>query len=136
MVAWTLGRAALIEDVLRGRAGKLANHGMRCRPVNTGWSSGSYGVGERIRIEDTRAMVSAALSGALDDVADRTDPMFGFSVPTVCPDVPEHLLDPRSTWADAAAYDRKARTLAGLFRDNFEQFGDVDEKVRAAGPRV
>ncbi len=115
---------------------KLAKHGSRCWLINTGWSGGPYGVGARIKIGYTRAMVSAALSGALDDVADRTDPVFGLTVPTVCPDVPSKLLDPRSTWSDAKAYDEKAQALARRFRENFEQFSDVDETIRAVGPKV
>ncbi|UCG16081.1 MAG: phosphoenolpyruvate carboxykinase (ATP) [Phycisphaerales bacterium] len=113
---------------------RLARHGARCWLINTGWSGGPYGVGERIKIGYTRAMVSAALSGALDGVEHRTDSRFGLAVPTSCPDVPAGVLDPRSTWSDPDAYDDKARALAGLFVENFKQFPAVDEKVRAAGP--
>ncbi|MCK4657961.1 MAG: phosphoenolpyruvate carboxykinase (ATP) [Phycisphaerae bacterium] len=113
---------------------KIARHDSRCWLINTGWSGGPYGVGARIKIGYTRAMVGAALSGALDDVEMRMDPTFRLAVPVACPDVPDVLLDPRSTWSDPAAYDAKAKTLAGLFRKNFEQFPAVEAKVRSAGP--
>jgi phosphoenolpyruvate carboxykinase (ATP) len=103
--------------------------------VNTGWTGGPYGVGERMNIAHTRSMVRAALVGALADVPTRIDPNFGLEVPTSCPDVPETFLDPRSTWADAAAYDRAAATLAGMFRDNFAPYADgVGAAIAAAGP--
>jgi phosphoenolpyruvate carboxykinase (ATP) len=105
--------------------------------VNTGWTGGPYGTGERMNITYTRQMVRAALSGALDDVPTRTDPVFGVEVPVRCPDVPARVLWPRDTWADKDAYDRQARKLARMFVDNFVQFEDgVSEQIRAAGPRV
>ncbi|HUU83974.1 MAG TPA: phosphoenolpyruvate carboxykinase (ATP) [Phycisphaerae bacterium] len=115
---------------------KTAAHGARCWLINTGWSGGPFGVGHRISIGHTRAMVSAALSGALDDAPKRIDPIFGLSVPTTCAGVPDNVLDPRTTWADPAAYDQKARHLAGLFHENFKQFDAVDDKIRAAGPKT
>ncbi len=87
-------------------------------------------------IQVTRAVLHAALSGALDDVEFRTDPTFGFQVPTRAPHVEARLLDPRSTWRDPEAYDRKAAELAGMFRKNFEKFPDADERVKAAGPKA
>jgi phosphoenolpyruvate carboxykinase (ATP) len=82
-------------------------------------------------------MLSAALSGELDDVELRTDPVFGFQVPVDVPGVDAKLLDPRSTWSDPAAYDRKARELAGMFVDNFaSRFGEVGDSIRTAGPNV
>jgi phosphoenolpyruvate carboxykinase (ATP) len=90
-----------------------------------------------MNINHTRSMVRAALDGSLDDVATVTDPIFGLEVPTTCPDVPDSFLSPRSTWPDPAAYDRQARTLAGMFADNFAAYADgADEDVRAAGPRI
>ena len=87
-------------------------------------------------IEATRAMLRAALDGELDTASFRVDPVFGFEVPTAVPSVDSALLDPRSTWRDPAAYDRKARELARMFRDNFEQFAaDAGEDVVEAGPR-
>ena len=105
--------------------------------VNTGWSGGPYGTGERMDIAHTRSIVRSALSGSLANVAMRTDPTFGVEVPTACPDVPDRFLDPRGTWADSAAYDRAAAKLARMFADNFEAYASgVSEAVRAAGPRV
>jgi phosphoenolpyruvate carboxykinase (ATP) len=105
--------------------------------VNTGWTGGPYGTGERMNINHTRSMVRAAISGALDDVPTTTDPIFGIEVPTSCPDVPAEFLQPRSTWQDQAAYDVQARTLARMFAENFGAFADgVPPAVREAGPRV
>jgi len=103
--------------------------------INTGWTGGPYGVGERMNITWTRQMVRAALGGALDEVETKTNPIFGFEVPTTCPDVPAEVLWPRDTWADKDAYDARARELADMFVENFKQFEDrVTEGVRAAGP--
>ena len=106
-----------------------------CWLVNTGWSGGSCGTGKRMPIELTRSLLKAALEGALDDVPTTPDPVFGVLVPSRCPNVPEDLLDPRSTWADHAAYDAQAAALAQLFAANFERFaGRVPPEVAAAGP--
>jgi phosphoenolpyruvate carboxykinase (ATP) len=103
--------------------------------VNTGWTGGPYGVGERMNIAHTRSMVRAALDGRLARVATRTDPTFGFEVPLKCPDVPASFLDPRSTWNDRDAYDRAAHQLASMFTANFTAYADgVTDDVRAAGP--
>jgi phosphoenolpyruvate carboxykinase (ATP) len=105
--------------------------------VNTGWTGGPFGVGERMNITWTRQMVRAALGGALNDVPMRLDPIFGVEVPTSCPDVPREVLWPRDTWVDKDAYDSQARKLAQMFVDNFRAFEDrVSDSVRAAGPRV
>jgi phosphoenolpyruvate carboxykinase (ATP) len=105
--------------------------------VNTGWTGGPYGVGERMNIAHTRAMVRAALGGALTDVPTRVDPNFGVAVPTTCPDVPPSFLDPRTTWTDPAAYDAAATKLAAMFRDNFAAYADgVSPAIAAAGPRA
>ncbi len=105
--------------------------------VNTGWTGGPFGEGERMPIKATRALLKAALSGELDGVEYRTDELFGFDVPTAVPGVDASLLDPRSTWADPDAYDRKAHDLARMFRDNFEQFAeDAGDAVARAGPHV
>jgi phosphoenolpyruvate carboxykinase (ATP) len=105
--------------------------------VNTGWTGGPYGEGHRMRIDHTRVMVRAALSGALADVPYELDPIFGVEVPTVVPGVPSEVLRPRDTWADPSAYDAKARELARMFAANFEAYHDgVPEEVRAAGPRA
>jgi phosphoenolpyruvate carboxykinase (ATP) len=116
---------------------RLAHHDARVWLVNTGWTGGPYGTGERMDIAHTRAMVRAALGGRLDDVTTRTDPNFGVEVPLACPDVPSSFLDPRSTWADTDAYDRQARRLAAMFVANFASYADgVPEDIRAAGPIV
>jgi phosphoenolpyruvate carboxykinase (ATP) len=116
---------------------KLDRHGTGAWLVNTGWSGGPYGVGQRMSIAHTRALVHAALNGSLDNVPFRTEPNFGLSIPTSCPGVPSEVLDPRETWADKDAYDAQARKLARMFEENFEQFaGQVPEEVRAGGPRA
>ncbi|MEP6637802.1 MAG: phosphoenolpyruvate carboxykinase (ATP) [Chloroflexota bacterium] len=103
--------------------------------VNTGWTGGPYGVGERMDIAHTRTMVRAALDGLLADVPTRLDPNFGLAVPTSCPDIPAAFLDPRTTWADPDAYDSAARTLAAMFRANFEGYADgVSPEIANAGP--
>ncbi len=116
---------------------KLAKHGSSVWLVNTGWTGGPYGTGRRMPIDATRAMLRAALDGALDDAEFRTDPVFGFEVPTAIPGVDSALLDPRSTWADQAAFDRKATELAGMFRENFAKFAaTAGAAVAAAGPQA
>jgi len=102
--------------------------------VNTGWTGGPYGEGERMPIAATRALLRAALGGELGDVEYRIDPVFGFEVPVGVPGVDVSLLEPRSTWADPEAYDARARELAAMFRENFERFADAPEAVRQAGP--
>jgi len=105
--------------------------------VNTGWTGGPFGQGHRMPIAATRALLRAALEGDLQSVEYRTDPVFGFGVPVEVPGVDAKLLDPRSTWGDPEAYDRKAAELATMFRENFAQFeGTVDDAVSAAGPRA
>ncbi|MBI4003798.1 MAG: phosphoenolpyruvate carboxykinase [Candidatus Omnitrophica bacterium] len=116
---------------------KIERHQVTCWLVNTGWTGGPYGVGSRIAIGYTRAMVEAALSGALRDTPTKTDPTFGFEAVMRCPGVPDELLDPRSTWKDAKAYDTKAQELATKFRENFVPFADCEPAgVAAAGPTL
>ncbi|WP_112427243.1 phosphoenolpyruvate carboxykinase (ATP) [Thermogemmatispora tikiterensis] len=114
---------------------RIVAHKVRCYLVNTGWTGGPYGVGRRININYTRAMVRAAISGELEGVETITDPVFGLHVPVACPGVPAELLNPRSTWPDPEAYDRQAAELAARFKENFKQFTLPGEEVRAAGPR-
>jgi phosphoenolpyruvate carboxykinase (ATP) len=114
---------------------KLDRHGSSVWLVNTGWTGGPFGVGHRMPITATRGLLHAALDGSLDHATFRTDPVFGFEVPIHVPGVDEHLLDPRGTWADAAAYDAKATELAAMFGANFEaKFPAADPAVGAAGP--
>ena len=115
---------------------RIASHDVDCWLVNTGWTGGPYGVGHRMNLKHTRAMIRAALGGQLHSVATRREPVFGLQVPEHVPGVPDGVLDPRKTWKDAAAYDAQARKLTGLFRKNFEQFAEaVSAGVREAGPR-
>lgn len=118
-------------------AEKIDRHQPRVWLINTGWIGGPYGPGSRIKIPHTRAMLNAALSGALDGVEFETDPVFGFEVPRAVPSVPPELLAPRETWADREAYDRQAVSLARMFRENVQRFAsDVPAAVVAAGPRT
>jgi phosphoenolpyruvate carboxykinase (ATP) len=115
---------------------RIARHDAKVWLVNTGWSGGAYGVGARVPIPHTRAMIRAALEGRLDDLQSRRDPIFNIDVPVSCPGVPEEILEPRATWTDKAAYDTQARRLARMFAENFDAFaGDVTAAVRSAGPR-
>jgi len=115
---------------------KLARHKAHVWLVNTGWSGGPVGVGARMKIAYTRAMVHAALDGSLADVRTEPDPVFGLRMPVECPGVPAEVLQPRNTWADKDAYDRKARELAALFVKNFEQYADqTSPDVKAVAPR-
>jgi len=114
---------------------KLERHDARCWLVNTGWSGGEYGVGQRMNIHHTRAMVTAILDGSLDRTSFQPDPAFGLDVPTACPNVPPEVLQPRSTWSDPDQYDPKARELASLFADNFKEFGAAPEHIKNAGPK-
>jgi phosphoenolpyruvate carboxykinase (ATP) len=116
---------------------KLDEHGSTVWLVNTGWTGGPYGDGQRMPISETRTMLSAALSGELHDVEYRIDELFGFQVPVAIPGVVSTLLDPRSTWRDPDAYDERARELAQMFRENFDKFADeAGDEIAAAGPRV
>jgi phosphoenolpyruvate carboxykinase (ATP) len=114
---------------------RLREHWARVWLVNTGWSGGGHGAGERIELRYTRSMVRAALAGKLDDVSTRTDPIFGLHVPEAVPEVPPGILDPRGTWSEPGAYDDAARRLAGMFQENFRKYEDgVPAEVKAAGP--
>ena len=124
-----------VYDALLGK--KIREHNVDCWLLNTGWSGGPYGIGERMDINHTRAMLNAALSGELDKVNMHEDPVFGVLVPETCPGVSDDVLRPESTWSDKAAYQTKACELARAFRENFMQFEDmVSEEVKNAGPRV
>src|SRR4051812_25181955 len=115
---------------------KLEQHAAGAWLINTGWTGGPFGEGHRMPIQATRALLAAVLSGELGDADFRTDTVFGFEVPVRAPGVDESLLDPRSTWADPEAYDRKARELAQMFADNFAtKHADAPPEVAAAAPR-
>lgn len=115
---------------------KIDRHNTRVYLVNTGWSGGPYGVGERIKLRYTRAMVRAAIEGVLDEVETVVDPVFGLHIPVRCPDVPETVLNPRATWADPDAYDRQVRELARRFRENFAQFSHLAPELKAVEPKL
>ncbi|WP_299647311.1 phosphoenolpyruvate carboxykinase [Sphingomonas bacterium] len=116
---------------------RIAAGGVACWLVNTGWTGGKYGVGHRMPIKVTRALLNAALDGSLNDAAFRTDPNFGFQVPVNVAGVDSLILNPRATWTDKAAYDTTAAQLVDRFIENFTQFeSQVDEGVRRAAPRV
>lgn len=115
----------------------IDRHGASCWLVNTGWTGGAYGTGQRMPIKVTRALLAAALDGSLRDQTFRTDPHFGFAVPVSVPGIEDQILDPRSTWANAEAYDRQAARLVGMFIDNFSKFENhVDASVMSAAPSV
>ena len=113
----------------------LHKHEAKVWLINTGWSGGPYGTGKRIDLEYTRAMVNAALAGELDKVKTQTDPVFGLAIPIEIKGVPAKVLNPRETWPDPAAYDAQAKKLAGMFRENFDKFGNVDAATKTAGPK-
>ncbi len=115
---------------------KMRRHKVGCWLLNTGWVGGPYGIGERMRLPYTRAMLTAALEGQLDDVAVEPHPFFKVMVPKACPHVPPDFLDPRGMWSDKAAYDRAALELSARFARNFEKFSDVSPEVLEAGPVV
>ncbi|MEJ2608708.1 MAG: phosphoenolpyruvate carboxykinase [Candidatus Thiodiazotropha sp.] len=115
----------------------IERHKVKVWLINTGWSGGPYGVGERMAIPYTRAMVNAVLDGKLDDLPMRKDPLFGVDIPTQVPGVPAEVLFPRDTWKDQSAYDVQAIKLAGMFRENFKKFADqVSEDIKQAAPKA
>jgi phosphoenolpyruvate carboxykinase (ATP) len=118
-------------------AEKIQQHGSAVWLINTGWTGGPYGVGERMSLPYTRAIVNAVLDGALDDVNFEEEPFFGLMIPTSVPGVPDEVLNPRNTWSDQAAYDEKAKSLAAMFHKNFEDFKDrASADILSGGPRV
>ena len=124
--------AELYSEMLGER---IQQHGARAYLVNTGWVGGPFGVGRRMDIDHTRALIEAATSGALEDVETRRHPIFNVDIPVTCPGVPSEVLDPQGMWDDADAYETRARELAGMFADNFERFVDsVPAEVTKAGP--
>jgi phosphoenolpyruvate carboxykinase (ATP) len=117
-------------------AAKMRQHDSKVWLVNTGWSGGAFGTGQRMKLAFTRAIIDAIHSGRLADAPTQEDPTFGVHVVTKCPGVPAEILIPRNTWADKDAYDRTAKKLAGLFRENFKQYeSGVTDAVKNAGPK-
>ena len=116
---------------------KIERHDVNCWLVNTGWVGGPFGVGERISIKHTRALLNAALTGQLASVEYNQDPIFGFEVPRTCPGVPDQVLKPWSSWPSREEYDKKYKQLAQKFIENFRKFEDgTPQEVIDAGPRV
>ena len=116
---------------------KITAHNVNVWMINTGWSGGPYGIGSRMKLGYTRAMITAALEGKLDNIAFEAHPVFGMMMPKECPEVPAEILNPRNTWSDKAAYDVKAADLARQFINNFEKYaGGVSEEILAAAPKV
>ncbi len=116
---------------------KMEKHKVNVWLINTGWTGGPKGVGHRMKLSYTRAMITAALEGKLDSVEYGFDPIFGFAIPQQCPGVPSEVLNPRNTWTDKDAYDEKARFLANLFISNFKKYEqEVSAEVRAASPKI
>jgi phosphoenolpyruvate carboxykinase (ATP) len=116
---------------------KMKEHSVNVWLINTGWSGGAYGVGNRMKLGYTRAMITAAMNGKLDSVSFENHPVFGLAMPTSCPDVPTELLNPKDTWADKNKYDATAEKLAKSFVNNFEKYADnANEEILAAAPTV
>ncbi|MGK2863533.1 MAG: phosphoenolpyruvate carboxykinase (ATP) [Chitinophagaceae bacterium] len=116
---------------------KMTEHKVNVWMINTGWTGGPYGIGNRMKLRYTRAMITAALAGKLDGVEYEKDPIFGMAIPKECPHVPAELLNPRNTWTDKAAYDNKAIYLSGLFNKNFEKYNEgVTPEVLEAAPKL
>ena len=115
---------------------RIAAHGSRVYLINTGWSGGPYGVGERISLPYTRRLVEAALTGEIEQAEFVADPIFGIEVPTSCEGVPAEILWPKNTWQDKAAYDEQAKNLAKSFIDNMNKISGVADEIKAAGPKI
>ena len=116
---------------------KIAKHKVNCWLINTGWTGGPYGIGSRVEIAYTRAMIKAILKGDLSKIATHQDPIFGLHIPETCPGVPKEVLNPRNTWKNPADYDTQAQSLAGQFIENFKEYQkDVGKEVLAAGPKI
>ena len=116
---------------------RMRNHEVNVWLINTGWTGGQYGVGSRMKLSYTRAMITAALEGKLENVSFETDPVFGLAIPVSCEEVPAEILNPRNTWADKEAYDSTARNLASQFIKNFQKYATgVPEEVMDAAPKL
>ena len=116
---------------------KIREHNSDVWLVNTGWTGGPYGIGKRISLAHTRAMIKAALNGKLDRAEMETHPLFNFSMPLTCPEVPVEILNPRNTWEDKNQYDQKAHRLAREFNANFEKYRKgTDDEIAEAGPKI
>jgi phosphoenolpyruvate carboxykinase (ATP) len=126
-------RVAAVYAEMLGK--KIEKHGTRVYLINTGWSGGPYGVGERIKLPYTRAMVRAAINGSIEKSRFVRDNIFNLEIPTSCPDVPSEILNPRNTWPEKDAYVIAAKRLATLFMENFSKFENIPKEIREAGPK-
>ena len=124
------------QEYARMLGKKITAHDTRVYLINTGWTGGPYGVGRRMNLTYTRAMVTAAINGEIDRVSLKHHDTFNLQMPVSCPGVPNEVLDPRNTWSDKDRYDAAAKRLAVLFVKNFEKFGDVQKEIVQAGPHV
>jgi len=115
---------------------KINKHNTTVYLINTGWSGGPYGIGARIKIKYSRAMITAALAGDLDNVEYRHDELFNLDIPTIVDGVPPEILDPKNTWNDKNSYDNSAKSLAKMFIENFKKFNDVSPEIKKAGPKL
>ena len=115
---------------------KMRDNKADCWLINTGLCGGPYGVGKRMSIKHTRALLNSALDGKLAKVNFTKDPVFGFEIPAECPGVPSEILNPREAWADKAQYDAKYKQLAGLFTYNFKKFNVTSKVIAKAGPKI
>jgi phosphoenolpyruvate carboxykinase (ATP) len=116
---------------------KMQENNVNVWMINTGWTGGPYGIGNRMKLKYTRAMITAALEGDLNNTIAEKHPVFGMAIPVACPGVPSDILNPRNTWSDKAAYDEKAKYLAGLFIKNFEKYADgVSAEILGAAPKI
>jgi len=116
---------------------KMAKNNVNVWLINTGWSGGEYGTGSRIKLKYTRAMITAALTGKLNDVDYTNHEIFGLAMPTSCEGVPTEILNPKNTWSDKGLYDSKANKLAESFVNNFKQFEEyANEEIISAAPKV
>jgi phosphoenolpyruvate carboxykinase (ATP) len=125
-------RPAAVYAKLLGE--KINRHKTTVYLINTGWSGGPYGIGARIKIKYSRAMITAALTGELDKVEYRHDELFNLDIPTKVNGVPPEILDPKNTWNDKNLYQNSAKSLAKMFMENFEKFNDVSPEIKNAGP--
>ena len=116
---------------------KIEKYNTKVYLVNTGWSGGPYGVGSRMKLKYTRAMITAALNGTFDNVEYKHDEIFNLDVPETCPNVPDEIMNPRDTWADKAAYDEQAKKLAKMFQENFaKKYPNMPKNIVEAGPKA
>ena len=126
-------RSAAVYAKLLGE--KINKHNTTVYLINTGWSGGPYGIGARIKIKYSRAMITAALNGDLDKAEYRHDELFNLDIPTTVDDVPPEILDPKNTWTDKDSYEKSAKSLSKMFIENFEKFNDVSPEIKNAGPK-